>query len=251
MSFSESHLENAVLELLTEQLGYTHYYGPDVTRDYQNPLFEDDLLYSLETINPEKPSEAIKEALYKLKNIETGSLVQRNETFMDYLQNGIEVSYYNGKEQLSTIINLIDYENVERNRFCVANQSTFVEKSEKRPDIVLFVNGLPLVVVELKSPSREQTDNSEAYRQIRNYLLEIPSFFVYNAFCILSDNELLKSRNDYRGEDRFMEWKTTDGSYENTQFAAFDVLLKECLEKADCWTLSKTLFAFRKKTHKV
>lgn len=246
MSFSESHLENAVLELLTEQLGYTHYYGPDVTRDYQNPLFEDDLLYSLETINPEKPSEAIKEALYKLKNIETGSLVQRNETFMDYLQNGIEVSYYNGKEQLSTIINLIDYENVERNRFCVANQSTFVEKSEKRPDIVLFVNGLPLVVVELKSPSREQTDNSEAYRQIRNYLLEIPSFFVYNAFCILSDMSCSKAGTITAGEDRFMEWKTTDGSYENTQFAAFDVLFEGMLEKSRLLDIIKNFICFSK-----
>ena len=246
MSFSEAHLENALLELLSGQLGYTHYYGPDVARDYQNPLLEDDLLYSIQMVNPEQSSEAIKEALYKLKNIETGSLVQKNEIFMDYLQNGIDISYYNGKEQLSTIVNLIDYENAERNRFCVANQWTFAEKSEKRPDIVLFVNGLPLVVVELKSPSREQTDNSEAYRQIRNYLLEIPSFFVYNAFCILSDMSYSKAGTITAGEDRFMEWKTTDGSYENTQHAAFNVLFEGMLEKSRLLEIIKNFICFSK-----
>lgn len=244
MSFNEAHLENALLELLSEELGYTHYYGPDVTRDYQNPLYEDDLIYALQTVNPAKPTEAIKEAVYKLKNIETGSLVQKNETFMDYLQNGIEVSYYNGKEQRSTIINLIDFENVERNRFCVANQWTFIEKSEKRPDIVLFINGLPLVVVELKSPSRERTDNSEAFRQIRNYLLEIPSFFVYNAFCILSDMSYSKVGTITAGEDRFMEWKTTDGSYENTQHIAFDVLFEGMLEKSRLLDIIKNFICF-------
>lgn len=246
MSFSEAHLENALLELLTKQLGYTHYYGPDVVRDYHNPLFEDDLMYALQTVNSAKPTEAINEAIYKLKNIETGSLVQKNEIFMDYLQNGIEVSYYNGKEQKSTIINLIDFENIERNCFRVANQWTFVEKSEKRPDIVLFVNGLPLVVVELKSPSREQTDNSEAYRQIRNYLIEIPSFFVYNAFCILSDMSCSKVGTITAGEDRFMEWKTTDGSYENTQHVAFDVLFEGMLEKNRLLDIIKNFICFSK-----
>lgn len=246
MSFTEVHLENALIELISNQLDYTHYYGPNVERDYQSPLLEDDLQYALQTINSTKSASAIKEAVYKLKNIETGSLVQRNEVFMDYLQNGIDVSYYNGKEQQNTNIILIDFENPKRNRFCVANQWTFIEKSEKRPDIVLFINGLPLVVVELKSPSRERTDNSEAYRQIRNYLLEIPSFFVYNAFCILSDMSCSKVGTITAGEDRFMEWKTTDGSYENTQHIAFDVLFEGMLEKNRLLDILKNFICFSK-----
>ena len=91
-----------------------------------------------------------------------------------------------------------------------------MENSEKRADVVLFVNGLPLVVVELKSPSREETDASAAYRQLRNYMHEIPSLFIYNQVCVMSDLTTSKAGTITSGEDRFMEWKTRDGSYENT-----------------------------------
>ena len=134
------------------------------------------------------PHSAINDALYKLKNFENGELVQKNMVFMDYLQNGVPVRYFDGSEEKSSIVYLIDYDNVDNNSFIVANQWTFIESSNKRPDIILFINGLPLVVIELKSPSREETDASEAYRQLRNYMHEIPSMFIYNAVCVMSDH---------------------------------------------------------------
>lgn len=103
---------------------------------------------------------------------------------------------------------LVDYQRPENNRFIAVNQWTVVENSEKRADVVLFVNGLPLVVVELKSPSREETDASAAYRQLRNYMHEIPSLFIYNQVCVMSDLTTSKAGTITSGEDRFMEWKT-------------------------------------------
>ena len=141
---------------------------------------------------------------------------------MDYLQNGVPVKYFDNGEEHSTLVYLIDFKNPSQNDFIVANQWTFIENSEKRPDVILFVNGLPLVIVELKSLSREETDASDAYRQLRNYMYEIPSMFIYNAVCVMSDMTTSKAGTITSGEDRFMEWKTTDGSYENTQYAAFD-----------------------------
>lgn len=146
---------------------------------------------------------------------------------MDYLQNGITVRYTEKGEPKDTIVYLIDYTNPENNSFIIANQWTFVENSEKRPDILLFINGLPLVLMELKSPSREETDASAAYRQIQNYKHEIQSMFIYNAICVMSDLLISEAGTITSGEDRFMEWKTVDGSYENTQYAQFDTFLKD------------------------
>lgn len=230
MPYTESNFENAIIQLLEAQ-GYTHAYGPAVERDYTDPLYSVELRDSLARVNPSLPREALDEAIYKLRNFEHGSLEKRNRQFTDYLQNGVEVSYRQDGVQKSTIVQLIDYADVEKNSFIVANQWTYVEHSEKRPDVIVFINGLPLVVMELKSPSREEADSSVAYRQIRNYMREIPTIFIYNAFCILSDQALSKAGTITSGEDRFMEWKTTDGNYENTQFAAFDVLFDGMFEK--------------------
>lgn len=108
-------------------------------------------------------------------------------------------------EQRSALVYLADYVNVERNTFTVANQWTIIENSEKRPDVIVFLNGMPVVVFELKSPSREETDASEAYTQLRNYIHEIPSLFVYNAFLVMSDLAISKAGSITAGEDRFME----------------------------------------------
>ncbi|MDD3052554.1 MAG: type I restriction endonuclease, partial [Candidatus Cloacimonetes bacterium] len=175
MTFTEANFENSIIEIFRDSLGYKYQYGPDVIRDYHNPLYEEQLLSSLKTINPKLPETAIEEAVYKLKNIGTGTPIQKNFIFTDYLQNGISVKYYDGKEERSTLVYLIDYQNIKNNTFHVINQWTVVDEVEKRPDIVVFVNGLPLVVVELKSPSRAETDVSAAYRQLRNYMYDIPS----------------------------------------------------------------------------
>ena len=208
MAYTESHYENAVLQLFQEQLGYTYVYGPDVARDYRFPLYEDILLPCLRRVNPALPMDALNEAVYKLKNFESGTLLQKNMAFTDYLQNGVPVKYFVNGEERSALVYLVDYKNPDNNDFTIANQWTVVENSEKRPDVILFVNGLPLVVVELKSPSREETDASAAYRQLRNYMHEIPSLFVYNTVCVMSDMTHSKAGTITSGEDRYMEWKT-------------------------------------------
>lgn len=242
--YTESNYENAVLELLNAGLGYTYVYGPDIERDYHSPLYEDVLLSSLQRINRTLPIEALNEAIYKLKNFEAGTLVQKNMAFMDYLQNGVPVKYFENGEERSTLVYLVDFKDPSQNDFTVANQWTFIELSEKRPDVILFVNGLPLVVVELKSPSREETDASAAYRQLRNYMYEIPSMFIYNAVCVMSDMTTSKAGTITSGEDRFMEWKTTDGSYENTQYAAFDTFFEGLFEKKRFLDIVKNFICF-------
>ena len=243
MAYTEANYENAVVQLI-EQLGYTHVYGPDVERDYTDPLYSDVLEGSLLAVNPGIPQAAINEALFKLRNIENGKLEQRNIIFTDYLQNGIEVSFFHNGEQKYERVHLIDYDHIDRNSFIVANQWTFQEHSEKRPDVVIFVNGLPLVVIELKSPSREETDASEAYRQLRNYMLEIPSFFVYNAFCVMSDMAETRVGTITSGEDRFMQWKTIDGETESTAFADFNVLFEGMLEKQRFFDILRNFICF-------
>lgn len=242
--FTETDYENAVLELLEGTLGYSYVYGPEIERDYHSPLYEDLLLPALRRINTSLPDDAISEAVYKLKNIETGTLVQRNMVFMDYLQGGVPVKYFEGSEERSALVYLIDYSDINSNDFTVANQWTIVEHSNKRPDVILFVNGLPLVVAELKSPSREETDASAAFRQLRNYMHEIPSLFVYNAVCVMSDMTLSKAGTITSGEDRYMEWKTTDGSYENTQYAQFDTFFVGLFEKTRFLDILKNFICF-------
>ena len=244
MSFSELNYENAVIEVFKGELGYRHVYGPDVTRNYSDPLYNDELLHSLRNVNPKLPETALNEAVYKLRNFESGDLVSKNKIFMDYLQNGVSVNYFDKGAQQSTLVRLIDYQNVNNNSFVIANQWTIIENSERRPDIILFINGLPLVVFELKSPSREETDASEAYRQLRNYMIEIPSLFTYNAFCAMSDLAISKAGTITAGEDRFMEWKTKDGSYENTQYAQFDTFIEGMFEKARLLDIIKNFICF-------
>lgn len=243
-TFIEANYENSIIELFQNDLGYEHAYGPDIERDFYSPLYEEVLVDSLYRLNKGLPDAAIQDALFKLKNFEIGELVQKNSTFMDYLQNGIPVSFFVNGEERSSIVYLVDYKNVDNNSFIVANQWTFIENSEKRPDIILFLNGLPVVLVELKSPSRENTDVSEAYRQLRNYMQEIPSMFIYNAICVMSDHLTSKAGTITSGEDRFMEWKTIDGSYENTQYAQFDTFFEGLFQKERLLDIIKNFICF-------
>ena len=242
--YPEADYENSVIELFRNDLGYEYAYGPDIERDFYSPLYEEILIDSLYRLNRELPDDAIQDALFKLKNFENGELVQKNTVFMDYLQNGIPVRYLVGGEERSSIVYLVDYKNPDNNSFIVANQWTFIENSNKRPDVILFLNGLPVVLVELKSPSREETDASEAYRQLRNYMQEIPSMFVYNAICVMSDQLTSKAGTITSGEDRFMEWKTKDGDYENTQYAQFDTFFEGMFQKKRLLDIIKNFICF-------
>ena len=242
--YTEADYENSVIELFRNDLGYEYAYGPDIERDFYSPLYEEVLLDSLYRLNRGLPDDAIQDALFKLKNFENGELVQKNAVFMDYLQNGIPVRYFVDGEERSSIVYLVDYKNPDNNSFIVANQWTFIENSNKRPDVILFLNGLPVVLVELKSPSREETDASEAYRQLRNYMKEIPSMFIYNAICVMSDQLISKAGTITSGEDRFMEWKTKDGDYENTQYAQFDTFFEGMFQKERLLDIIKNFICF-------
>lgn len=244
LGYTEADYENSVIELFRNDLGYEYAYGPDIERDFYSPLYEEVLLDSLYRLNRGLPDDAISDALFKLKNFENGELVQKNAVFMDYLQNGIPVRYFVDGEERSSIVYLVDYKNPDNNSFIVANQWTFIENSNKRPDVILFLNGLPVVLVELKSPSREETDASEAYRQLRNYMIEIPSMFIYNAICVMSDQLTSKAGTITSGEDRFMEWKTKDGDYENTQYAQFDTFFEGMFQKARLLDIIKNFICF-------
>lgn len=241
--YTEADYENSIIELF-QNMGYKYVYAPDLERDFRSPLYEEELLSALRRLNPKMPEDAITDALFKLKNFENAELVQKNELFMDYLQHGIEVRYFVKGEERSGLVYIADYKNPDNNSFVVANQWTFIENSNKRPDALLFLNGLPVVLIELKSPSREETDASEGYLQIRNYMQEIPSMFIYNCICVISDHLTSKAGTITSGEDRFMEWKTKDGSYENTQYAQFDTFFEGMFTKERLLDIIKNFICF-------
>lgn len=142
--FTEDTYEQAVIELF-ENMGYTHIYAPDMGRtDYSSPILQNELQDALVRINRGLPRDAIHEAMMKLQNFENGSLVQKNMVFMDYLQNGITVKYVDHGEERSCIVRLADFQNPDRNTFRVVNQYTYIENgNNRRPDVILFINGLP------------------------------------------------------------------------------------------------------------
>ena len=243
-NFAEANYENAIIDLFQSNLGYDYAYGPNIERNFNSPLYDEVLEESLRRLNPKAPYEAIQDALHKLRNFENGELVQKNAVFMDYLQNGVPVRYTEKGEERSALVYLVDYENIDKNSFIIANQWTIVENAEKRPDVIVFLNGLPVGVFELKSPSREETDASEAYLQLRNYMYDIPSLFIYNAILVMSDLSTSKAGTITSGEDRFMEWKTTDGNYENTQCAQFDTFFEGIFQKERFLDILKNFICF-------
>ncbi len=244
MHFTEDMFEQAVIELF-ENMGYTHIYAPDMERDYSSPLLDAVLMDSLVKLNKGLPLDAINEAIGKLRNFDTGSLLQKNMQFMDYLQNGVPVKYFDKGEERNSIVYLMDYKTVANNSFYVVNQFTYIENgNNRRPDIILFINGLPLVLMELKSPSKDEVNAENAYNQIRNYMQDIPSIFNYNAICVISDLTTNKAGTITSGLDRFMEWKTKDGSYENTAYAQFDTFYEGMFDRARLLDIIKNFICF-------
>ena len=243
--FTEDTYEQAVIELF-QNMSYTHIYAPDMGRtDYSSPILESELRDALVRINKGIPLDAVNETMSRLQNFENGSLVQKNRVFMDYLQNGVTVKYVDHGEERSTIVRLVDFENRDRNTFQVVNQYTYIENgNNRRPDVILFLNGLPLVLMELKSPSKDEVGAENAYHQIRNYMQDIPSMFIYNAICVISDLSTNKAGTITSGLDRFMEWKTKDGSYENTAYAQFDTFYEGMFQKDRLLDILKNFILF-------
>lgn len=246
-AIDEDFYEKTLIDYFCENLDYEHLYGPDIPRtttEYHDVFLPDILPEALERINPTLPRQAINEAVLKINDIDTGSLQQRNEAFHEYLQSGVEVRFFDGKEEQNDIVYLIDFDNPENNDFHVVNQWTFVEYSNKRPDLIVFVNGMPLVIFELKSPSREETDSSDAYLQLRNYMQHIPSMFVPNAFCVMSDMSDTRVGTITASEDRFVKWKSIDGDYSETQNADWKTMLEGMFRKARLTDIIKNFICF-------
>ena len=254
LNINEDFFEQTLIERLVEKHGYEFLHGPDVARstnEYRDVFLPDVLPTALARINKELPGAAIQEAILKLSNIEGGSLEQRNETFTDYLQSGVEVRYFDGKEERDDIVRLLDFDEPENNTFHVVNQWTFVEYSEKRPDVICFVNGMPLVVFELKSPSREETDASDAYLQLRNYMHHIPSLFVPNVFCVMSDMAETRVGTITSDEDRYVAWKSVDGDYSETKMATWKTMVDGMMPKTRLMDIVKNFVCFNDAGEKV
>lgn len=254
MRIDEDFYEQALIERLVEKHGYEFLHGPDVARttsEYRDVFLPGILQASLSRINKRLPNVAIQEAILKLSDIEGGGLGQRNETFTDYLQSGVEVRYFDGMEERDDIVRLLDFNKPENNTFHVVNQWTFVEYSEKRPDVVCFVNGMPLVLFELKSPSREETDASDAYLQLRNYMRHIPSMFVPNVFCVMSDMAETRVGTITADEDRYVAWKSVDGDYSETKTATWKTMIDGMMRKARLLDIIKNFVCFNDSGEKV
>ncbi len=229
--FNEDHYEKTLIQLFTERLGYQYACGYDLQasysdKDYYCPVYLERLRGMLPRLNPALPQAALDEAERKLLHIDAGNMVQNNEQMMDYLQHGVEVTFHDGKELKNDIVYLVDYHRVDTNDFLLVNQWTYVEKSKKRADLIVFLNGLPVVLMELKSPSREETDVSAAYRQLKTYMKEVPGLFTYNVFCVMSDMAESKAGTITSNEDRYMQWKSRDGIYESCEVVDYDVFFE-------------------------
>ncbi len=219
--FTEDAYEQTLIALFWDELGYAYESGYEVERDYREPFHREDLLASMRRLNPSLPADAMDEGIKQITNISIGTLEQNNEQFTLWMQNGLEVGYLQDGEERTALMRLIDYERPERNLFKVVNQWRVEEYKNKRCDMVVMVNGLPLVVVELKSAVSEDATIDDAYKQIKNYQQSVPSLFSYNAFNVISDMSETRAGTITAKEARYMEWKTVDGSYESTLIADY------------------------------
>lgn len=219
--FTENAYEQTLIALFRDELGYAYECGYEVERDYREPFHREDLLASIRRLNPSLPADAMEQGIKQITNISIGTLEQNNEQFTLWMQNGLEVGYLQDGEERTALMRLIDYERPERNLFKVVNQWRVEEYKNKRCDMVVMVNGLPLVVVELKSAVSEDATIDDAYKQIKNYQQSVPSLFSYNAFNVISDMSETRAGTITAKEARYMEWKTVDGSYESTLIADY------------------------------
>ena len=192
---TESEIEEFTIELLEKQ-GYLYLYGPDIAPDGNRPeresfeslLLLDRLRNAVDKINTKVPDEVRKDAIKQVQRLNSQELIANNETFHRMLTEGISVSYQKDGAERGDLVCLVDFKNPENNEFLVVNQFTVIKNNvNKRPDVVLFVNGLPLVVIELKNPAYEDATVRSAFRQIQTYKQTIPDLFAYNAFIVISD----------------------------------------------------------------
>ncbi|MDR4505138.1 MAG: type I restriction endonuclease [Candidatus Scalindua sp.] len=252
---SENTIEEFTIELL-EKSGYQYLFAPLIAPNGKTPereSFEDVLLIErLQTavgrINPEISEDIREDAIKQLLRLNSPELIANNEGFHRMLTEGITVSYQKDGNDRGDLVWMIDFKNPDNNDFLVVNQFTVIENSvNKRPDIVLFVNGLPLVVIELKNPADENATVISAFRQFQTYKQAIPSLFTYNGFMVISDGLEAKAGSLSAGLSRFMAWKTADGKVEASPLIGqLETLVKGMLNKKTLLDLIRHFIVFEK-----
>jgi type I restriction enzyme R subunit len=252
---TESTIESFAIELLT-QLGYEYLYAPAIAPDseqaeresFQQVLLVNRLQSTIKRINPSIPVEAQNEALKEIQRIASPDLLANNESFHRFLTEGVPVSKRVDGDDRGDRVWLIDFKNPFNNEFVVANQFTILENgNNKRPDVLLFVNGIPLVVIELKNATDENTTIHSAFQQIETYKTIIPSLFTYNSFVIVSDGFEAKAGSISSGFSRFMSWKSADGKAEASHLVSqLETLIKGMLSKETLIDLVRHFIVFEK-----
>jgi len=219
-AMTESEVEEAAIEILNE-LGYDYVFGPDISPDgpsperksYDEAVLIERLRSSIDNLNPKLSNEVKEDALKKVLKTLTPDQITTNETFHEMLVNGVDVEYRNHEGRVvGTKVWLIDFNNPDKNRFLAVNQYSVIEQNHsRRADIVLFVNGLPLVLIELKNPADEEATLKTAYDQIQTYKAEIPSLLKYNEIIIATDGSDAKAGTLTSPWEWMLPWKTIDG----------------------------------------
>lgn len=244
---TENEIELFAIELF-EKLGYNYIYAPELERNHEEVLLKDRLLNAAEKINPSLPQSAIEDAIKQIERIKSSELLSDNETFHKLLVEGVKVDIQRDGITRGEIVHLVDFDDVSNNDFVVANQFTIIENGHnKRPDIILFINGLPLVVIELKNAVDENATIKSAHNQIGTYKSLIPSLFTYNAFCVISDGIEAKAGTISAGLSRYMAWKTSDGESEASRLIPqIETLINGMLNPLVLLDLVRSFIVFEK-----
>ncbi len=257
---TESSIEEYAIKLLEKQ-GFDYYYGPQIAPDSESPLrqsFEEVLLAdrvksAVARINSSVPESAREDACKQIERIASSDLVANNETFHRMLTEGISVAYQKDGNKRGDRVWLIDFNHPDNNDFYVVNQFSVTSagihggNATKRPDIVLFVNGIPLVVIELKNPADEKATCHTAFNQLRTYKEAIPQLFTYNGFTIISDGLEAKAGTISSDFNRFMAWKTADGKSEASPLVGqLETLIYGMLHRSTLLDLIRHFIVFEK-----
>ncbi|QCX34698.1 type I restriction endonuclease subunit R [Caloramator sp. E03] len=239
IDFTEQQLEEAAIEILKE-LDYEHLYGPDIAPDSDNPerqdyrevILKNRVLDAIRRLNPALPEDAIEEAYRKIITFNSPILEENNRCFHKLMVEGIDVTFKKQGIIKTEKAYIIDFKNVENNEFLVVNQFRIEEIEKRRPDVIIFVNGIPLIVMELKSSTDENVGIEKAYNQLQTYKRDIPTLFYYNAFIVITDGINAKAGTITANFERFMNWRSIDGTnVEPLSIPQYEILLKGMLRK--------------------
>jgi len=251
---SEDHIEQVVIQEFTA-LGYQYLNGAEISpegifqeREFNEVVLKQRLEQAIHKLNPNVPVEAKEEALKKVLRSDSPNLHQNNYQFHKYLTEGVEIEYRKGDRIAGDKVWLIDYANPENNEFLVINQFTIIEgNTNKRPDVILFINGLPLVVIELKNAADENATLQAAFNQLQTYKQTIPSLFHYNALLIVSDGLDALYGSLTSPKQFFVPWKSIDGkATADESIPQMEVMAKGMLNKNVLTDLIRHFILFHK-----